>query len=110
MYVFGFSCKKCLYINAKTPMHHGGVGAQVGAWRLVLCCHVLFQKVLLRANVCRHGSESGGHSTCSRQDGEEESPSWGQSWRPVADLCIRLMLARVAWDGAWPRRGMGEEK
>lgn len=91
-------------------MHHGGVGAQVGAWRLVLCCHVLFQKVLLRANVCRHGSESGGHSTCSRQDGEEESPSWGQSWRPVADLCIRLMLARVAWDGAWPRRGMGEEK
>ena len=34
----------------------------------------------------------------------------GQSWRPVADLCIRLMLARVAWDGAWPRRGTGRRK
>ena len=100
---------RVLGLESQILLHHGGVGAQVGAWRLVLCCHVLFQKVLLRANVCRHGSESGGHSTCSRQDGEEESPSWGQSRHPVADLCIRMMLTRVAWgepgpEEAWGRR------
>jgi hypothetical protein len=62
-------------------MHHGGVGAQVGAGGLVLCCHVLFQRVLLRASVCRNGSESGGHSTCSGPDGGELSLSLGRLGR-----------------------------
>lgn len=37
-------------------MHHGRVGAEIGAWRgagsLVLCGHVRFQKGPLRASVC----------------------------------------------------------
>lgn len=82
MYLFLLCVKKCLYINHNTPMHHGGVGAEIGAADWVLCCHVLFQKVLWQASVCHHGSESGGHSTCSGADGEGESPSWGQSRRP----------------------------
>ena len=59
MYLFLLCVKKCLYINHDTPMHHGGVGAEGCAWRLVLCCHVLFQKVFLRASLCRNGLNLG---------------------------------------------------
>ena len=56
MYLFLLCVKKCLYINNNTPMHHGRVGAEIGAWRgagsLVLCGHVRFQKGPLRASVC----------------------------------------------------------
>ncbi len=51
-----------LGLEAKVLLHHGRVGAQIGAGRgangaagLVLCCHVLFQKGPLRAWVCGDG-------------------------------------------------------
>ena len=108
MWIFCFGVKNCLFINVKIPMHHGGVGAQVGAGGLVLCCHVLFQKVLLRASVCRNGSESGGHSTWSGRDGEglsrvgEGCPGVsGAGWRWQGVTGIRSEEGRgcEAWRG-----------
>ncbi len=47
---------RVLGLEGQILLHHGRVGAEVGAWRgaggLVLCGHVLFQKGPLRACVC----------------------------------------------------------
>ncbi len=43
---------RVLGLEAKVLLHHGRVGAQIGAAGLVLCGHVLFQKGPLRASVC----------------------------------------------------------
>ena len=55
-----------------------GCGRSGCAWRLALCCHVLFQKVLLRANVlCRNGLNLGPFYMVG-QDGEGLSRFWGR--------------------------------
>ena len=101
---------RVLGLEAKVLLHHGGVGAQVGAGGLVLCCHVLFQKVLLRASVCRNGSESGGHSTWSGRDGEglsrfgEGCPGVSLAWEGSDKPC------REGGGGALcARRGRGNK-